>query len=360
MRQNTANQAEDTSQEQASGGRSWTETEDLCRKTLDFCAEKGLSPVPPIYELVFKYFEGKREDIVAGLGEALERGPVQSFQLLELHDRYLGNDDLAIAFGTIGTNLGNELGSLEQITSTGQEDAIRSRGELTRLVSGLHSHPSTSDMSSLAQRMRDIVLQQSRNVSDMKEGLDDARGRLSKIERELETYVRQANTDFLTSLPNRRALDAKLSNLFSKPYRPGMHDTLLMIDIDWFKTVNDSHGHEVGDNVLREFSSILKNECQKVDAYPGRWGGEEFCVIHSCKFPGTGLKLAEEIRTRFEGLNWKRMSDGVDIGKITVSVGLARRTEDSDPATLATQADQALYAAKDAGRNRCVEYAPPS
>lgn len=99
MRQNTANQAEDTSQEQASGGRSWTETEDLCRKTLEFCAEKGLSPVPPIYELVFKYFEGKREDIVAGLGEALERGPVQSFQLLELHDKYLGNDDLAIAFG---------------------------------------------------------------------------------------------------------------------------------------------------------------------------------------------------------------------------------------------------------------------
>ncbi len=334
----------------------WTQADELCRKTLEFCAEQGVSPVPPIYELVFAYFEGSREDVVAGLGDAIARGETQGFQLMDLHDRYLGKSELALAFDTIGASLGHELGSLERIASSGHEGAIRSRSELSRLVAGIHDAHGPKDVSSLAQRMRDIVLQQSRNVMDMKEGLDDTRNRLSRIERELETYVRQANTDFLTGLPNRRALDSKLASLFAKPFDPEACEMVMMIDIDWFKVVNDTHGHDVGDNVLREFSSVLRHECEKVGAYSGRWGGEEFSVVHSGASAEKGMGLAEEIRTRFEGLNWKRMSDGADIGKITVSVGLAIRSSACDPASIVQNADRALYVAKDRGRNQCVSF----
>lgn len=352
----TAPDAATPARGQETAGESWNQVDDLCRKTLAFCSDRGLSPVPPIYELVYTFFEGKREDVVEGLTEVIEQGEIQSFQLIELHEKFLGHDELAVAFDSIGTDLGNELGSLEKIASSGQEGALRSRSELSRLVSGLRDRPGSSDMNGLAQRMRDIVLQQSRNVSDMKDGLDDARARLNKIERELETYVKQANTDFLTGLPNRRALDGKLGCLFARPFRPDVFDCVLMIDIDHFKLVNDTHGHDVGDNVLREFSRILRAECEKTEAYAGRWGGEEFCIILSAQEENRGYELAEEIRARFEGLNWKRMSDGVDIGQITISAGLAVRDAAADPASIASHADQALYAAKAEGRNRCKRY----
>ncbi|MEM8571518.1 MAG: GGDEF domain-containing protein [Pseudomonadota bacterium] len=331
--------------------------ERVCEQTLAFCAERGIVPIPPIYELVFAYFEGSREDVVQELDEAIGRGETESFQFVELHDKLLGRTELAVAFDAIGTTLGHEIGSLERIASNGQEDAIRSRGELTRLVSGMRSATNNlTNVSTVANRMRDLVLQQARNVSDMKEGLDEAKGRLHKIERELEGYVRQANTDYLTGLPNRRALDSKISSLMQKPYNPEICDCILMIDIDWFKKINDTHGHDVGDNVLRQFSSLLLHECESVEAYAGRWGGEEFCVVHSAKSRESCSAFAEIIRTKVEGLSWKRMSDGVDMGQITVSIGIAQRDEAADVASLVRDADKALYAAKDEGRNLCKQF----
>jgi diguanylate cyclase len=341
----------------AKPGAACCESGETCRKALALCEQLGLTPVPPIYELIYTYFEGSRADIVTELDAAIAKGATDQHHLLELHKTYLGGEELAVAFDEIGTSLGVELGSLEKIASSGQEGALRSRRELGNLISGMRSHPSQHEVSSFAQRMRDIVLEQSRNVTEMKDGLDDARTRLGRIEKELENYVRAANTDFLTGLPNRRALDARLAGLLAKPLPQDASDCLLMIDIDWFKSVNDTHGHDVGDNVLREFSSILRSECERAGAYPGRWGGEEFCVIHpGCK-ADKGFTLAETIRRRFEGLNWKRMSDGVDIGKITVSIGHAARTEESDAASLIRDADKALYAAKHEGRNRCKRFA---
>jgi diguanylate cyclase len=327
-----------------------------CRKALAFCEELGLTPVPPIYELFYTYFEGMREDIVEGLDAAVARGETEQHHLLELHQTCMSGGDLAVAFDEIGTSLGIELGSLERIATTGQEGAVRSRRELGHLVSGMRNPPNQQEVSVFAQRMRNIVLEQSRNVAEMKEGLEDARTRLGRIEKELETYVRAANTDFLTGLPNRRALDAKLAGLFAGPLPQDAFDCLLIIDIDWFKLVNDTHGHEVGDNVLREFASILRSECERVGAYTGRWGGEEFCVIQQGGSGNRGFELAEAIRQRFEGLNWKRMSDGADIGKITVSVGHALRGEESDAASLIRDADKSLYAAKDEGRYRCRRF----
>ncbi|MCB1352377.1 MAG: GGDEF domain-containing protein [Rhodobacteraceae bacterium] len=328
--------------------------EEISRKVLTFCSERAISPLPAVYELVFGYFAGDHAEIVKAVDAELANGGIDTERVLVLHEKFLRGSDLAMAVDCIGAELGVELSSLERITRSGLDGAIRSRGELTRISSGLTGRANSQEMMRLVQRIREIVVQESNNVTLMTEGLDVARNRLATIERDLETCVRAANTDFLTGIANRRALDARLAAMVRRSCGIDGHDFVVMFDIDHFKRVNDTHGHAVGDNVLREFAGLLKRECSAMGAFGGRWGGEEFCVLLSSRDENGGAIFAEAVRRRLEEVHWQRLSDGGEIGQITASAGYALRIEGDCQNVLVERADRALYEAKHRGRNLCV------
>lgn len=169
------------------------------------------------------------------------------------------------------------------------------------------------------------------------------------LRRQMETAELLARTDALTGLANRRAFDEVAQLEIQRAQRYGTPLTLVMTDIDHFKAINDSHGHDAGDYVLQHFAHILAASVRTIDLV-GRWGGEEFAIL----MPGTDLaeaaQVAERIRKQVERSE-PRLAAGVC--RYTASFGVAAFRPDMPTlASLFGRADLALYRAKRGGRNR--------
>jgi len=156
-----------------------------------------------------------------------------------------------------------------------------------------------------------------------------------------------ARTDALTGLPNRRAIDEVLARGAAHAARHGDPLSVLMIDLDHFKSINDRHGHVVGDAVLREAADVLRGVGRDEDV-AGRWGGEEFLVV----LQGIGIEgaitAAERLRAAIAAI---AVDDGRAPVRVTASIGVAQLAEGGDPEALLRGADKALYRAKANGRN---------
>ena len=160
--------------------------------------------------------------------------------------------------------------------------------------------------------------------------------------------------DALTGLYSRWYVLEKIESEINRSLRSGSPMSLLMLDIDHFKKINDTFGHSAGDQVLQLVGRLLKESCRVYDV-PGRYGGEEFCVL----LPDTGMQntpmVAERIRSRLASA--EITVGGATLG-VTASIGIAG-LDSSDvqsllsPSALIDRADRALYTAKHRGRNRC-------
>ncbi len=175
---------------------------------------------------------------------------------------------------------------------------------------------------------------------------------VEKLQQKNKELLQMAREDSLTGLPNHRRIHEILSRELKRAHRNKTPLTVAMVDVDYFKRINDIHGHPVGDIVLRKLAAILREELRAPDRV-GRYGGEEFLVV----LPDTDLNAG------FEALDRTRRkigADGVVAGKrnisVTISVGLTGAGPDDYPSKashLVKKADRQLYAAKKAGRNIC-------
>ncbi|WP_349369792.1 PleD family two-component system response regulator [Salinarimonas sp.] len=174
-----------------------------------------------------------------------------------------------------------------------------------------------------------------------------------RLRESVQVSMELAVTDALTGLHNRRYLDSHLAALFDEATLRARPLSVLVLDIDRFKAVNDTFGHDAGDEVLREFATRIRSQTRGIDVV-ARFGGEEVVVV----VPDTGLEsaraVAERICERIESEPFA-IHQGTRAIPVTVSIGVAARTlEDRSPAEILKRADLALYQAKQQGRNRVV------
>ena len=160
-------------------------------------------------------------------------------------------------------------------------------------------------------------------------------------------------TDDLTGLPNRRAFDVTLANRVRELDRLGGAFGLVLLDLDNFKSINDTYGHPQGDYVLREFARVLHESSREID-HPARYGGEEFALL----LPGTDLEgayeLSERVRKGIEALRIPLLA-GSGTLRVTVSCGVGAMTNKATgSAALVSSVDAALYEAKRSGKNKSV------
>jgi diguanylate cyclase (GGDEF)-like protein len=164
-----------------------------------------------------------------------------------------------------------------------------------------------------------------------------------------ETLKVSASQDHLTGLPNRRLMMERLSAEAALNPRRIAPFSLALIDIDHFKSINDSYGHDVGDHVLIEMSQIMNDNLRSYDVC-ARWGGEEFLVLLPETYGNVAFDVLERIRGRIE----KREEYGGFRCPLTVSIGISQFKNGEDVLTTLKRADNALYGAKHGGRNIVV------
>jgi diguanylate cyclase (GGDEF)-like protein len=208
---------------------------------------------------------------------------------------------------------------------------------------------------------RVALLGRVRHALRLKEEIDRRKQReveLVEMQRLLEeanrTLDQLASTDALTTIPNRRGFESCLWYEWARARRSRTSLALLLVDIDQFKAYNDTYGHPAGDECLRKVAVAIKGALRRSSDMVARYGGEEMVVV----LPSTGAKaahmLAERLRQVVEELDITHAASTVS-KRLTVSIGCAAEVpeQDSAPEQLLEEADRALYAAKDAGRN-CV------
>ncbi len=234
---------------------------------------------------------------------------------------------------------------------------IAKRVEAERRVPEFPAQPATQELAQLSDAMQSMA----KSLLDTEQALQKANATLEAQVRERTAELRAANAalahlatrDPLTGLHNRRSLDARLEEALALDRRYGMQNGrvhgLLLIDVDHFKRINDTHGHPAGDAVLRQLAQLLLDTVRTSDV-AARFGGEEFAVLlPELSGPLEAVTTAEKIRQAVEAAVFP------EVGRLTISIGVSLVTpEDPDVRPLIDRADAALYEAKRGGRNAVV------
>jgi two-component system cell cycle response regulator len=168
----------------------------------------------------------------------------------------------------------------------------------------------------------------------------------------VQTSIEMAITDALTGLYNRRYMETHVGGLVEQAVTRAKPLTVLVLDIDYFKSINDSHGHDAGDDVLREFAVRIRKSIRGIDL-ACRYGGEEFVVVMPETDMAVATMVAERLRRRNAGDPFP-IQEGARKIEVTISIGIAGLGRGDTAASMIKRADQALYRAKRDGRNRVV------
>ena len=316
----------------------------------------GLAPLPPYYAVWFEHHAGIHPELSAALEAAIRGGQVNDSLMRELNARYLEylpefsvlSDALAALSGTLkeamssldshGADTAAFSDALDELSTGPAQDAQRLREALSRLAD------EAREMTHRSKQMSAQLAASTQQIEYLRSELHDAR--------------RDAMTDALTSLPNRRAFDETLRRMAAASEGSGEPLSLMLVDIDHFKRVNDHFGHPVGDALLRRTASTIRNGLP-----PGgtvaRFGGEEFAVLLPGRNLSAAIAEAERLRQAVSGLRLAMRRSGERLSHITISLGLAELLRGEDVAAMLERADSALYRAKQEGRNRvCWEPMP--
>lgn len=212
----------------------------------------------------------------------------------------------------------------------------------------------TKELATLNATLEQRVTGRTKELVVMNEKLT---GLHKKLEEDNETLAHLANVDSLTSIANRRMFDAKLQAVFDdrNNYEEKLPMSLLMIDIDYFKQLNDYYGHQKGDDVLEQVATALTKNLRRSSELVARYGGEEFVIfIENCT-QQQAIAMAEKKRQAIESLSIEHLNSMVS-NCLTISIGIAVVPQGKyvSPEKMLAVADKALYEAKNAGRNRVI------
>ncbi len=224
---------------------------------------------------------------------------------------------------------------------------------LDRYSSDIGGAPGDEDMRALVTGLILETQRMAERNRSLEDRLSASSGEIAELRQNLEVVRREALTDALTSIPNRKFFESRLREAARDAIESGEPLSLLIADIDRFKQFNDTYGHPLGDQVLRLVARTLTDSVKGRDT-PARYGGEEFAII----LPQTRLKdavgLANQIRNTIMRRRIVRKNTGDDFGTITLSIGVSCYRPGEPLLQTVRRADDALYQAKRAGRNRVV------
>lgn len=248
--------------------------------------------------------------------------------------------DLVMAILSVQDNLGVADGSSSQFGNA-----------LVKQAQLLNDNPGSETVQSIVSTLKTELRTMQDSTRTLQQGLEETSKEIERLREELSTAKQEASIDPFTGLANRRSLVKNLEEVIQSSQDEKKEVSFLMLDIDHFKSINDTYGHLMGDKVIRCVAGIIKNSVKGRDLV-ARYGGEEFAVLLPDTPHDGAMVVAENIRQSIERTNLVRSSDKQPIGRITISVGVANYRSPETSEEFIERADNFLYQSKTSGRNR--------
>lgn len=324
----------------------------LAKTALEQMESAGVWPTPLNFELWLHYLGDPGSALGRELKRLLDSGDAITEEVSEqLAQQFLPRARLSDEIRDAGAVLSRELSSVAGAIALAQQSQAAYGETLAHAGAGLGQSMDGDQIKQLVDGLANATRKVHHENSALEKRLQASTLEVTKLREHLEQVRRDAMTDALTSLANRKAFDDELARACEESEAEGMPLCLAVIDIDHFKRFNDTWGHQTGDQVLRYVASVIG----KIAGPPrvaARYGGEEFGVIFPGDSPAVVHAVLEAVREEIGSRHLKRRSTNEDLGAVTVSIGYAARRPGETPACVLERADAAMYASKRAGRNR--------
>jgi diguanylate cyclase len=324
---------------------------ELLRLILQRMGGQPAAFTPPTYAIWYEFLAGINMPLRSAMEKRLEGGGEITTELAqELFDRYVSesNPEAQKAFRENMNRLLENLGKFAELTGNETERfsaGLKAQGDkLSQELNPAALEAMIREIGQDTQAMRG-------SVQSLQGKLEESKGEVEKLQQELQSAKSEALTDPMTKVFNRRGFEAQMKQLAANPETRDKRVSFLMLDIDFFKKINDTYGHLFGDRVICGIAAALTAQVKGQDSV-ARLGGEEFAVI----LPDTPVKgafaVAEHIRERIEKSKIRRLDRQESIGGVTISIGIAECAIGDDWNAALSKADEALYVSKKQGRNR--------
>lgn len=309
-------------------------------------------PIDPVnYWVWYDYVSGKNSRLNEMINHNTEnRIPFSNDTIHQLYNRYITSEREKVTT-LVRKGLEDILVDITSASQATQQNFSQSENNLESIGNTIVPNLSKSDVAKIINQLKSEIQKLESSSSSFRDQLDQASLEINQLRNKMQKYRKEVLMDQLTRIGNRRGFDEKMALAIDGSNQATTDLCLIMADIDHFKRVNDTHGHLVGDNVLRVAASTIKETIKGKD-YAARIGGEEFAIILSETPLEGAIKLANNIRLSFERLDLKKKSTGESLGRITLSLGVTNYLKGEPSENFFNRADEALYQSKNEGRNR--------
>lgn len=314
----------------------------------------SIPPTPINFTIWYEYHAGRDPALSRAIDALLASSkPFTPDTTLQLYEEFLNPARMLRASRDTTEKLQHAMDELRSYVGSAGEDARSYGDKLEDFSDKLDEHGNAPAFGSLVGAM----LQETRSMQEINQSLEErlaeTTAEVTQLREHFEQARREALSDSLTGLANRKNFEQTLT-LFSKAAQENHEPlSLMLLDIDHFKLFNDSHGHQTGDTVLQLVARTLSDNVKGQDL-AARYGGEEFALLLPRTRADQAVKLGDNIRALIATRKLVKRNSGEELGRITISAGVAEYRSGEALSSFVQRADAALYGAKHDGRNRVV------
>ena len=330
------------------------QAKELAKSALSLMEQNGVPPTPTNFKMWYAHVSGKIPELSKEVEQLLTQpAALTPERSEEIYNRYLADSVNDTVVHEAGVKMEQELADVLSAIAEATGDAEHFQESLQENLRDLTKDQGIEGITKVMRSLVDEAHKMQSSNAELQKRLETSSKEIVSLRENLEQVQKEALTDGLTGIANRKRFDAMMDRSIERANQTGEPMCLAMTDIDFFKAFNDNYGHQTGDQVLKLVAKILESSVRDGEL-AARYGGEEFALV----MPGATLDesyvVCERVRELVSSKQIRNRNTGESMGNITLSLGVALYRPGDSSTDMIQRADAGLYFAKQHGRNQTV------